>query len=78
MFCEKNHLDFRIYFSSPFSLSDYLEPNRVNWPIGENEMSYKKFHTKKLSLFGVSLSRRRTQEYLLYIVLRKHLLASVR
>lgn len=39
-FSKMEGLDFRIYFVSPFNLSDYLQPNTYNWEIGKNEISY--------------------------------------
>ncbi|HBH06232.1 MAG TPA: hypothetical protein DDX92_06490 [Flavobacteriales bacterium] len=40
--CKKYGVDtFRINFTSPFKLEDFLIPNNVNWLIRENEISYK-------------------------------------
>lgn len=40
VFSKKKGIDFKIHFSSPFSLSDYLEPNLYNWQINDNNISY--------------------------------------
>lgn len=38
--CKELGLDFRINFTYPFLLSDYLEPNEVNWIISPEELCY--------------------------------------
>lgn len=38
--CKKLGYDFRIYFVHPFCLSDYLEPNKVDWRISQEELSF--------------------------------------
>jgi hypothetical protein len=62
MFCEENRLDFRIYFTDPFLLSDYLEPNVVNWLVGDDTISYDRKHVKELSLFDMTRPWRWTME----------------
>ena len=37
-YCEKNNLDFRIYYVYPFKLTDYVVPNEYDWRIEKNEM----------------------------------------
>lgn len=39
-FCLKKNIDFKIYFTEPFILSDYLLPNQYDWTIQENQISY--------------------------------------
>ena len=39
---KKRGIPFYIYWNSPFELSDYLEPNRVDWRIDSSEISYLK------------------------------------
>lgn len=38
--CKKQSLDFKILFTSPFNLSDFLVPNSINWEIKESELNY--------------------------------------
>ncbi|WP_313097159.1 hypothetical protein [Empedobacter sp.] len=39
--CSKDlGLDFKILFESPYSLSDYLKPNLINWEISKDEVSF--------------------------------------
>ena len=40
LYAKKNGMDFSIYWNSPFPLSDYLIPNKVNWRMHEDEISY--------------------------------------
>lgn len=39
--CKEQHLDFKILFNSPFKLTNFIEPNKVDWEIQENELNYK-------------------------------------
>lgn len=39
-FAKKHNLKFAIYWNSPFRLGDYLVPNRYNWKILEDAISY--------------------------------------
>lgn len=36
--CRKLRLEYKLYFNSPFMLSDYLEPNRVDWKIERKDI----------------------------------------
>lgn len=38
--CKQKGYDFRIHFVHPFCLEDYLVPNKVDWRIKEEEISY--------------------------------------
>ena len=38
-FATEHNLDFKIYHTSPFELQKILQPNKVNWIIGEKEIS---------------------------------------
>lgn len=42
---KKRGIPFYIYWNSPFELSDYLEPNTVDWRIDSSEISYLKGDT---------------------------------
>ena len=38
--CKLLNLDFRIHFVKPFFLNDYLVPNKIDWKISYEEISY--------------------------------------
>lgn len=39
--CSKDlGVDFKVFFESPYPLTDYLIPNKVDWVINENEISF--------------------------------------
>ena len=38
--CKEQNIDFKILFTSPFRLSEFLEPNNVDWEIKEHELNY--------------------------------------
>lgn len=40
LYAKENGYDFRIYWNSPFSLSDYLQPNLIDWRLQDEEISY--------------------------------------
>lgn len=39
-YCKEHSLPFKIHFSVPFQLSDYLQPNNYDWRIDDEEISY--------------------------------------
>lgn len=38
--CKEYKIDFKIIFNSPFNLTNFLEPNKVNWYISKEELNY--------------------------------------
>ena len=38
--CKEQNLDFKIIFTSPFYLTKFLIPNKVDWEIKEDELNY--------------------------------------
>jgi len=38
-FCKKHNFDFRINFTNPFNLQDYLKPNSYDWIYNEKEIN---------------------------------------
>ena len=38
--CRKRKIDFKILFKHPFDLQRYLIPNKIQWEIEDNELSY--------------------------------------
>ena len=39
-FCKEKGIEYKIYFASPFDLSQILQPNNVNWIINKSDISY--------------------------------------
>lgn len=39
-YCLKEGFDFKIFWTYPFNLQDYLEPNKVNWLIEDKDISH--------------------------------------
>lgn len=39
-YCLEHKIDFRIYFTTPFQLEDYLAPNLYDWRISSSELSF--------------------------------------
>lgn len=40
LYAKENGIRFRIFWNSPFEITDYLKPNLVNWQIEESELIY--------------------------------------
>lgn len=38
-YCISTHKEFKIYYNTPFNISDYLIPNSYNWLLQDNEFS---------------------------------------
>ena len=38
--CKEQNLEFKFVFTSPFNLSEFLEPNIIDWRITEEELNY--------------------------------------
>lgn len=49
--CKKNHRSFRIQYTSPFNLSDYLQPALYNWI--PNEQDYVRSSKTSFVVYGV-------------------------
>ena len=41
-YCLKEGIDFKVFWTYPFNLQDYLEPNKVNWLIEGKAISHNK------------------------------------
>lgn len=39
-YCKEHSLPFKIHFTAPFQLSNYLQPNCYDWSIADDEISY--------------------------------------
>lgn len=44
--CKEQKLDFKLLFNSPFTLTNFLVPNKVNWVIQSDELNYNPNITK--------------------------------
>lgn len=49
-FCKRHRFDFRLRYTCPFDLTDYLIPNSYDWRIADNEISKSLLTTKLLLL----------------------------
>lgn len=47
-----NHFNFKIIFETPFALSDYLIPNKVDWKASVNDLSYSLQNSRLLAYNG--------------------------
>lgn len=50
-FAKQHHLDFKIFHTSPFALDKILEPNKSDWLIKENEISWNVNDAKPVLLY---------------------------
>ena len=50
--CTIKHVPFYIYFESPYSLNNFLEPNSYNWIINKNYITYNKKESMPRCLLG--------------------------
>ena len=48
--CKDLNIDFKILFTTPFELKDYLRPNLVNWQINATELNYNLRNTDIINL----------------------------
>ena len=38
--CKEKHIDFKINWTYPFELTEYLLPNKINWIIEQEKIKY--------------------------------------
>lgn len=50
IFCKKEHADFRVNFTNPFNLIEYIVPNEYDWRIDEDSISYNKTQARPVFL----------------------------
>lgn len=55
--------DFRINFCFPFDLIEYYEPNKYDWSISENEISYNSEYSSPLWLYSAYLVNGKSREF---------------
>ena len=72
--CRQTGRPFRLYFTHPFPLTDYLEPADYDWRIADGELSFSRQHTVPVVACAVSGSQgeRRLQRRCLLSSLRKY------
>ncbi len=63
-FCKHNGIDFRIHFVSPFPLSWYLEPNKYDWTISEEDIIYDREYAQPVLMQLKDMSKKFHQAYL--------------
>lgn len=61
--CMKNKVPFKLYYSSPFKLEDYLIPNEVDW-ICHKPLNYNKKYSRPVILFDYLLPMKYHEQYL--------------
>ena len=50
-FAKEHNLDFKIFHTSPFLLQEIMQPNKVDWAIGETEISHDSAVAKPVLLY---------------------------
>lgn len=53
-YCKEHNIPFKLFFNYPYSLYNYLEPNKYNWFIQEKDITFNPFYVsfKRICLFG--------------------------
>lgn len=57
-FCKQRDLEFKIFYVSPFPLLNYLIPNKYNWVIDSDELTFNLFESRFLYTVGEYKARR--------------------
>ena len=63
-YCKQHGYNFKVHFTQPFLLQDYLSPNQVDWPICKEEISYNKEEAEPILLFCHLLNHKFHKFYL--------------
>lgn len=61
--CKKNNVPFKLYYTSPFKLEEYLIPNEVDW-ICHEPLSYNKKYSRPVVMFDYLLPMKYHERYL--------------
>lgn len=74
MACRDTGRDFRIHFTHPFLLADYLQPNKYDWQIDEHELTFnpQQADTLVCDTQTDTLWERRYQRRKMHNVMEKH------
>lgn len=68
--CQQVGVEFKIYWTSPYKLQDYLVPNEYNWMISENEICY---NTKYVRPYFITSTSNTGDEEVQYYYAKKYL-----
>lgn len=62
-FCREHGLDFRLHFTSPFRLEEFLEPNSYDWRIDEKEISYNSLDARPVYIASQNYDEERDNRF---------------
>ena len=51
--CKKNQITFKVHFTHPFKLSDYLLPNQYDWETGSDELDCRRAFPKAMLSYSI-------------------------
>lgn len=62
-FCREKQYDFRVHFTTPFSLEEYLEPNQYDWRIEPQQLSYNLHDARPVYIASSNLDETRDNRF---------------
>ena len=71
-YCLKEGIDFKVFWTYPFNLQDYLEPNKVNWLIEGKAISHNKNEVAFRFFNSYSLMNNTETSFLKIMTTKKH------
>ena len=71
-YCLKEGIDFKVFWTYPFNLQDYLEPNKVNWLIEGKAISHNKNEVAFRFFNSYSLMNNNETSFLKIMTTKKH------
>ena len=71
-YCLKEGIDFKVFWTYPFNLQDYLEPNKVNWLIEGKDISHNKNEVAFRFFNSYSLMNNNETSFLKIMNTKKH------
>ena len=71
-YCLKEGIDFKVFWTYPFNLQDYLEPNKVNWLIEGKAISHNKNEVAFRFFNSYSLMNNNETSFLKIMNTKKH------
>ncbi len=63
LFCRAHGWDFRVHFTSPFRLEEYLAPNHYDWRIDEESISYNTLDARPIYIATSELDPERDKRF---------------
>lgn len=63
-FCKESNIPFRINYTSPFRLSEYLQPNKIEWRPSDREISYNRKYSQPICMQEWMLPHKWHKKYL--------------